>query len=157
MPGFHLAQINIGRMLGSSDSPVMAGFFSQLDAVNRVADESPGFVWRLKDEAGNATAIRAFDDPMLIVNVSVWESIDALKEFVYRSAHMGVLRSRAEWFEKPTQAHMAVWWVPAGHIPSLEECKERLEHRRAHGDTPFAFSFARAFPMPEIEKVAEAS
>lgn len=143
------------------DSPIMSGFVAQLDAVNKIAEESPGFVWRLKDESGNATAIRPFADPEMAVNVSVWESIEALKEFVYRSAHMGVLRQREQWFEKPTEAHMAMWWVPAGHIPSLEECKERLQHRRTHGDTPFAFSFARSFPMPEtepeIERVAEAS
>jgi len=133
----------------------MAGFSAQLEAVNRLAESTPGFVWRLKDEAGDATSIRIFDDPMMMVNASVWESIEALRDFVYRSSHSQVMRGRAEWFEKPDRAYLALWWVPAGHIPTFEELRERLEHRRAQGDTPFAFGFARTFPAPGEEPAAE--
>ncbi len=148
---WHLAQINVGRARGAMDSPVMAGFAAQLETINRLAESTPGFVWRLKDEAGDATSLRIFEDPTMMVNASVWESIEALRDFVYRTSHSQVMRGRAEWFEKPAQAYMALWWVPAGHIPMLEELRERLAHRRAHGDTPFAFSFARPFPAPGAE------
>jgi hypothetical protein len=146
---WHLAQINVGRARGTMDSPVMAGFAAQLEAINQLAESTPGFVWRLKDEAGDATSFRIFEDPMMMVNASVWESIEALRDFVYRSSHSQVMRGRAEWFEKPGEAYMALWWVPAGHIPTLEELRDRLAHRRAHGDTQFAFSFARPFPAPD--------
>jgi hypothetical protein len=146
---WHLAQINVGRARGTMDSPVMAGFAAQLEAINRLAESTPGFVWRLKDEGGDATSFRIFEDPMMMVNASVWESIDSLRDFVYRSSHSQVMRGRAEWFEKPGEAYMALWWVRAGHIPTLEELRDRLAHRRVHGDTQFAFSFARPFPAPD--------
>jgi hypothetical protein len=135
-------------MLGPIDSPVMAGFVAQLPVINKIADESPGFVWRLQEETGDSTAIRAFDDAMMLVNASVWESVEALQGFVYRSGHIQPLRRRAEWFEKPTEAHMVLWWIPAGHIPSIAECLKRLECIRTRGETEFAFSFARRFPVP---------
>jgi hypothetical protein len=115
---WHLAQINVGRARGAMDSPVMAGFAAQLETINQLAESTPGFVWRLKDEAGDATSFRIFEDPMMMVNASVWESIEALRDFVYRSSHSQVMRGRAEWFEKPGEAYMALWWVPAGHIPT---------------------------------------
>jgi len=150
MPCFyHLAQVNIARMIAPLDSPTMAGFVAQLAPVNALADQSPGFVWRLQTPDGDATAVQAYDDPFIIVNLSVWESVEALKEFVYRSGHLAPLRDRLKWFEKPTQAHLAMWWIPAGHIPSVEEARDRLEFRRAHGDTPVAFSFAALYPRPE--------
>lgn len=154
MPAFHLAQFNVARMLAPIDSPAMAGFVARLATVNKISDESPGFVWRLQEESGDSTGIRAFDDAMMLVNASVWESVEALREFVYRSGHIQPMRQRAEWFEKPVEAHMALWWVPAGHIPTLDECKQRLFHRRAHGDTEFAFSFTQVFPAPDA-KAAE--
>ncbi|HEV2691086.1 MAG TPA: DUF3291 domain-containing protein [Bryobacteraceae bacterium] len=142
---YHLAQINVGRTLGTLDSPVMAGFVAQLDHINALADASPGFVWRLRD----ATDVQAFDDPRILVNMSVWESIEALKEYAYRSGHREPLRDRLQWFERPKEAHLALWWTPAGHVPTVQEARERLEFRRAHGDTPVAFSFAKPFPEPE--------
>jgi hypothetical protein len=125
-------------------SPLLAQFVELLDPVNALADEAPGFVWRLQTEDGNATAIRAFDDDRLIVNMSVWESIDDLAAFVYRSAHVEVMRRRREWFDR-MRLYMTLWWVPRGHIPSVAEAEERLAHLRRHGPTPFAFTFKTRF------------
>lgn len=149
---YHLAQINVARMIAPLDSPVMASFVAQLDPVNALADASPGFVWRLRD----ATDVQAFDDPRMLVNMSVWESVEALKEYVYRSGHREPLRDRMQWFEKPTQPQVAMWWIPAGQIPTVVEACERLEYRRAHGDTEFAFSFSKPFPQPGEPKAQTA-
>ena len=130
---YHLAQVNIGRIVAPIDSPKMAGFVSQLQPINALADRSPGFVWRLQTEAGDATSILPYDDPRININMSVWESVEALKEFVYKSAHIGPLRDRLKWFEKPVEAYMAMWWIPAGHIPTVEEAKQRLQFRRTCG------------------------
>ncbi len=117
----HVAQLNIGRALAPVDSPLLDDFNAALDPVNALADQAPGFVWRLQTDEGNATAIRAFDeDDRMIVNMSVWESIDALASFVYRSDHVAVMRRRREWFER-IRVFMVLWWVPAGHMPSVEE------------------------------------
>jgi hypothetical protein len=142
---YHLAQVNIGRMLGPLDSPVMAGFVAQLDHINALADRSPGFVWRLTD----ATGVQAYQDPLILINLSVWESIESLRDFAYKSGPREPLRDRLQWFERPAQAHLAMWWVPAGHIPSVAEARDRLEFRRNWGDSPIAFSFAKPFPEPE--------
>ena len=154
---YHLAQVNIGRVRGPIGSPIMAGFVAQLDAINAIADRSPGFVWRLKTESGNATSFQPYEDPSILINMSVWESVEALRNFVYKSSHMGVLRDRAQWFENMTEAYLALWWIPAGHIPTIAEARERLEHRRAHGDSAFAFSFGRVFPAPEAPGADAAS
>ena len=146
---FHLAQINVARMLAPLDSPVMAEFVALLTAVNAEADASLGFVWRLQTPDGDATSLQAFDDPMVLVNMSVWESVEALKSFAYQSGHRSPLRDRSKWFELPKQAHLALWWIPAGHVPTVQEGIERLEHRRAHGDTERAFSFAKVFPAQQ--------
>lgn len=147
---FHLAQINVARMAAPLDSPLMAEFVAQLPAVNAMADRAPGFVWRLETDEGDATGLRPFEDPMMLVNLSVWESAESLQEFTYRAGgHREVFRERARWFEKPARAHMAMWWTPAGHVPSVQEAVERLEFRRQHGDTPAAFSFGRLFTSPE--------
>lgn len=132
----------------------MAGFVAQLPVINQIADESPGFVWRLQGELGDSTTIRAFDDPRILVNFSIWESPDALRQFVYRSGHVQPLRQRAEWFEPPREAHLALWWMPSGHIPTVEDALDRLVYRRQHGDTAVAFSLAELFPAP-IEPEAE--
>lgn len=146
---YHLAQVNIGRIVAPIDSPEMAGFVSQLKPINALADCSPGFVWRLQTETGDATSIQPYDDPLIAINMSVWESVEALKQFVYKSAHIGPFRERLKWFEKPVEAHMALWWIPAGHIPSVEEAKDRLQFRRAWGDTAVAFSFANSYSAPD--------
>lgn len=146
---FHLAQMNIGRMLAPLDDPLMEGFVSQLDSVNALADASPGFVWRLQTAEGNATAVRAYEDERIIVNMSVWEALEALSSFVYASAHRPVMQRRRQWFERFDGPYMALWWVPRGHIPGVAEGRERLDHLRAHGPTPFAFSFKTPFPTPD--------
>ena len=126
MTAFHIAQLNIGRARGAVDGPIMAEFMALLDPVNAVADASPGFVWRLQTEEGNATALRPYEDDRMIVNMSVWESIEDLAAFVYRSGHVDVMRRRREWFE-PMKPYMVLWWVPAGAIPTVDEAKERLD------------------------------
>ena len=146
MPNYHIAQINIARMLVPMDHPIMADFVAQLPPINALADESPGFVWRLQSESGDATSIKVYDDDMIIINLTVWESVDALHAFVYKSAHSGVLRDRKRWFEKFDGPYYALWWVPGAHIPTPEEGREKLEHLRAHGDTFLAFSFKNIFP-----------
>ena len=128
------------------DSPVMADFAAQLDPVNAIADGAPGFVWRLQDESGNATAIRTSNDD-LMVNMSVWESADALWDFVYASDHLAVMRRRREWFER-MDLFMCLWWVPAGQLPDVAEAEARLEHLREHGPTPQAFTFKQRFAPP---------
>jgi hypothetical protein len=146
---FHLAQINIGKILAPMDSPVMAGFVSDLDRINAVAENSNGFVWRLKDDSNNATSIKVYDDDFLIVNMSVWNSSEALFQFVYQSHHMEVFKKRANWFEKMPVMHMTMWYVPAGHLPSVAEATTRLDHLRKYGETPFAFSFKKRFIAEE--------
>src|SRR5262245_52447199 len=123
MSKMHLAQVNIARMKGPLDSPVMAGFVARLDEINALADRSPGFVWRLQTGEGDATYLRPYDDDRILFNLSVWESIEHLRQYVYRSAHAEVLRSRQEWFRKFESVHLALWWVPPGHLPSVDEAK----------------------------------
>jgi Domain of unknown function (DUF3291) len=140
----HIAEVNIALPLAPTDSPLLADFIAALDRINALADGSPGFVWRLQTEDGDATAIRAFDDDRLLINMSVWESVDALADFVYRSDHVQVMRRRREWFQR-IRMYMALWWVPAGHIPTLEEAEERLAHLHEHGPSPYAFTFKARF------------
>ena len=144
----HLAQLNVARMLGPIDAPVMAGFVGQLDPINALAESSPGFVWRLKTEDGDATAIRPYDDDMIIVNMSVWTGVDALREYVYRGDHVTVMRQRREWFARMTDAFVVLWWIPAGHIPTVAEAVARLERLRTEGPSPEAFTFRAPFPPP---------
>jgi hypothetical protein len=148
MAAHHLAQLNVGRMLAPLDSAQLAPFVEALEPVNALADGAPGFVWRLQTEDGDATAIRPYDDDLMIVNMSVWESVEALAEFVYRSDHLGIMRRRREFFEKMAEAFTVLWWVPAGHRPSVAEAKQRLELLRRSGPTPQAFTFRTAFPAP---------
>lgn len=142
---YHLAQLNIARMLAPIDDPLLAEFVANLDRINALADYAPGFVWRLQNESGNATELRPFEDDLMIVNMSVWESLASLKEYVYKSAHAEIMRKRRQWFEKMDEAFTVLWWVPAGTIPTIEEAKERLQHLRRHGETAHAFSFRRSF------------
>ena len=149
-PSFHIAQVNIGRPKAPVDAPLLADFKALLDPVNAVADAAPGFVWRLQDDAGNATSIAVYDDESLIVNMSVWASIDALWDFVYSSDHLAVMRRRREWFER-MELFMCLWWVPAGHLPDVAEAEGRLDHLRKHGPTERAFTFKQRFPVPAAE------
>jgi hypothetical protein len=152
--GFHLAQVNVGRLLAPIDDPLIADFVAQLDAVNALADVSPGFIWRLKDESGNATTIPAFDDPRMIINMSLWESLEALRDYVYRSDHTKVLTRRRDWFEKLDRPHLALWWLPAGTLPTVEEAKRRLQILAERGPTPDAFTFRDRFPAPAPAQAA---
>jgi hypothetical protein len=145
---WQLAQINIGRLVAPYGSPPVAEFVAALPKINALADAQAGFVWRLTGAGDDATDIQAFDDPMLAMNMSVWESLEALAAFVYRSEHRDFMRRRGEWFEAPDQAYMALWWVPAGHRPTPAEGRARLEALRRDGPTPFAFSFRQPFPAP---------
>lgn len=130
-------------------SPIMADFAQALDEINALAEQSPGFVWRLKDDSGNATAIQAFPDPFTLVNLSVWSSVEALKHYVYKSVHGKFFARRQAWFEKMESPHLALWWIPAGSLPTVVEAKARLDHLEAHGDTAQAFTFRQAFLPPQ--------
>ena len=153
---FHLAQLNIARLLHPLDDPRIQTFVDGLDSVNALADQAPGFVWRLQSDSGNATDLSHpwSADPFLLVNLSVWTTVEPLKEFVYRSGHLDFLARRAHWFEKPREPHYVLWWVPAGHLPSIEEAAERLAHYRAHGATPYAFWFGKLFPAGAAQRLA---
>jgi hypothetical protein len=143
---YHLAQINIGRLIAPVDDPRIADFLAQLAPINALADTAPGFVWRLQSSYGNAMDIAYNDDPAINVNMSVWESVETLREYVYQSNHVQVLRDRAKWFEKMDQPFACLWWIPAGHIPTVAEGRERLEHYQQHGPTSFSFSFSKLYP-----------
>lgn len=141
----HLAQLNVGRLRAPIDDPMIADFRSNLGPVNALAEASPGYVWRLQDDSGDATGIKAFDDDLEILNLTVWESIEALADFTYRSAHVDFLRRRREFFEAPTEPILCLWWIREGTIPTVEEAIARLAHLRAHGPTPTAFTFGHRF------------
>ncbi len=145
---FHLAQLNVATILAPLDDERMRGFVEALDHVNAVADASPGFVWRLKDDAGNATALRPFG-PDMIVNMSVWQTAEALFDYVYRSGHKAYLARRKEWFSIPAEMHLVLWWIPAGAIPTIAEAKRRLDLLRLNGPSPEACTFKRRFPAPD--------
>lgn len=136
-----LAQLNVGRLLYPQSDPRVAPFINNLDLVNSLAERSPGFIWRLKDESGNATAIRAFADPELILNLSVWESASALRQFAFGTIHKQFFGRRAEWFQKMTTPHFVMWQVAEGHLPALAEAAEKLAHLEAHGPTEAAFGW----------------
>ena len=152
MTQFHLAQVNIGRFRAPIESPVMEGFRTQLDPINALADQSPGFVWRLQTEDGNATAIRPYaGDDLMAINMSVWESLESLQQYVYKSRHIETLRGRKQWFEEIEGPILALWWIPAGQIPTVAEARERLAHLKAHGPTAHAFTFRTPFPAHDEE------
>lgn len=145
---YHLAQINIGRLVAPMDDPRIADFIAGLAPVNALADAAPGFIWRLQSDSGNAMDIAYNDDPTINVNMSVWESVETLRAFTYQPAHLDYFRQRAQWFQKPDLPTYCLWWVPAGHIPTVAEGRERLEHYQQHGPTPHSFWFQHVFPAP---------
>ena len=148
MSWYELAQLNIARMKAPLESPTMADFVANLDRINALAESSPGFVWRLQTEEGDATALRPLGEDTL-VNVSVWRDVQSLNSYVYRSAHVEVMRRRKEWFELTREAYVVLWWVPRGHRPDVSEAIAKLEVLRAKGPTPEAFTFRRAFAAPD--------
>jgi Domain of unknown function (DUF3291) len=147
---YHLAQVNIARMLAPLTDPLMAGFVAELDAINALADNSPGFLWRLQTSEGNATDIRPYEDDLILVNLSLWASLADLTSFVYKSRHRQVLQQRQKWFQRFNGPYVALWWVHSDHFPTVEEAKDRLCYLSAHGETPHAFSFKKPFPAPEV-------
>jgi hypothetical protein len=149
MSAYELAQVNIGIIKGAMDSPVMADFAANLDRINALADRSPGFVWRLQTEEGDATAIRPSDNDNMLVNMSVWRDLESLHKYVYSSAHVDVMRRRREWFERMPEAFLVLWWVPKDHRPSVAEAIAKLEALRANGPTRDAFTFRQPFLAPD--------
>ena len=148
-----LAQVNIGQLREPLDSPALVDFMAALDPVNALADAAPGFVWRLQTEDGNATAVRAFewdaaDSAGVVVNMSVWESVEALAGFVYSDEHRQIMRRRREWFERMAVAHTALWWIRRGTVPTTDDAEDKVRHLRAHGPTPAAFTLRVHFPPP---------
>jgi hypothetical protein len=144
----HIAQLNIGRFRYPTHDARMAGFMDNLDRVNALAERSEGFVWRLKDDSNNATAIRPAADPTTAVNLSVWDSVEALERFVWATVHKQFYNRKAEWFDRADAAHFVMWPVEAGHLPDLEEAMARLGHLRAQGDSDFAFGWSH---LPHIK------
>lgn len=143
---WHLAELNIARLRAPLDDPVTQEFVDALDEINSLADASPGFVWRLQTEDGNATAIKTFDDDLVITNMSTWESVETLGNYVYRSGHIAFLQRKREWFNKYGSAHLVLWWIQAGTQPTVDEALDRLAHLEEHGPSARAFTFGRPFP-----------
>jgi hypothetical protein len=150
MTRFHIAQVNIGRIRAELNDPIMAGFVGRLEEINALADSSPGFVWRLQTNEGNATYLRPFADERTLLNMSVWETVEALRQYVFQTAHRELLRQRHAWFERFSGTYTALWWVPIGHIPGIDEAKRRIAHLDASGASQFAFNFNSIY-MPDEE------
>jgi hypothetical protein len=154
MAAYELAQLNIGIIRAPMDSPVMAEFAANLARINALADTAPGFVWRLQTDAGDATAIRPFENESMLLNMSVWRDVESLQKFVYHSAHIEIMRRRREWFERVSEAYMVLWWVPRGHRPGVDEAIARLETLRRQGAGAAAFTFRQPFPPPDAPQAA---
>jgi hypothetical protein len=145
---WHLAQINVGRLVAPPGDARVVPFFAALDRINALADRSPGFVWRLQSESGNATDVQTTSDPLFLVNMSVWADAESLFEFVYRSAHTPEMARRREYFERFETSYQALWWVPGGHVPGVDEGLSRLWRLDRYGPTLEAFTFKARFPAP---------
>jgi len=150
MPKMHLAQLNIAFAKAAMDDPVMQDFVAQLDEVNAEAEQSPGFIWRLQTDEGNATDIRVLNNDEVIINLSVWQSIESLKNFLYSGQHLKVLQNKAAWFEKMSSAHLVLWWVPEGHTPNIDEALMKLSFINEYGPTAEAFTFAKPFEANQL-------
>ncbi len=149
---YYIAQFNIARMLAPTiDDPLMERFVSNLHHINTLAGKSSGFVWQLQTEQGNSVSIRPYEDERILVNLSVWESLETMFDFIYQGKHSDMMRHRREWFDHFEEPSLVLWWVPVGHIPTIDEAKERLEYLRRYGPTPHAFTFNMRFPMPNVE------
>jgi len=149
--GYELAEVNIARLLAPLDSAQLADFVAGLEPINALGDAAPGFVWRLQDNDGDATSFRPFDDDWILVNLTVWTSAEPLRAFVYSDEHRAYLRRRREWFERLDEAVTALWWVPAGHRPTVAEARARLEHLRKHDTTEYAFRLSDTVAPPASE------
>jgi hypothetical protein len=147
MAGYELAQLNIAQMKTPLDAPEMVDFVANLDKINALAEAAPGFIWRLTGEGDNATSIRPFGESTL-VNMSVWRDVDALSDYVYKTAHVAIMKRRKEWFERMSEAYTVLWWVPQGHRPDEYEAMQRLQTLRAMGPSHKAFTFKQPFAQP---------
>jgi hypothetical protein len=149
MSTHQIAQINIAKMKGVNiNDPIMKEFVDNLDSVNAIAESSPGFVWRLKDEGNNATSLNPYDDEQVIINVSVWESIEDLEDFMYKTFHADFLKRRREWFQRFGKVYTAMWWIPAGQFPTIQEAVGKLDDLEKVGASEEAFDFKTKFPKP---------
>lgn len=145
--GFHLAEVNLAKARHDMDDPRMAGFVDNLEKINGMGDNSPGAVWRYQDDSGAALDTQVFDDPLLFINLTVWESIEDLRAFTVDSEHVNFIRRRLEWFDRnPSLPTITMWWIPIGTLPTLDEMVERVHHLRDNGPTPYAFTFKDHFP-----------
>lgn len=147
---YELVQLNLASMKEPIDSPAMADFVANLDCINALADRSPGFIWRPQEEE---VAAAAADTPNILVNMSAWKDVAALQAYVYKSEHTEIMRRRKEWFRHVQEAYLVLWWVPAGHRPSVVEATERLDHLRRHGPTSYAFTFKNPYPPPDAAAI----
>ncbi|SRR6266536_5873398 len=147
MADHHLAQLNVARPRVPTDSPEFADFMALLPEINGLAERSPGYVWRLQDDSGDATALRPFG-PDVMVNLTVWESVRALRDFVYRSAHLEPMRRRRDWFVPFETAYLVLWWIPAGTLPTIAEAGERLDLLHRGGPSADAFTLREPYPAP---------
>jgi hypothetical protein len=145
---FDLAQVNVALPRETHVSALFADFIAALAPINALAEASPGFVWRFQEDGGDTVSLRRFGDDQIVFNMSTWKSLDALADFVFKSRHAEIMRARRKWFEPMKEAYAALWWVPAGHRPSVREAEERVGHLRRHGPTPSAFTFKDPFPPP---------
>lgn len=143
--GYHLAQVNIARMRAPLEDPIMKGFVSQIEHVNKLAENSPGFIWRYQEGSGDATYARPYDDDRILINMSVWDSIEALKKYVYEGDHAQAMKDRREWFEKMKDAQSALWWIEEGSLPTLQEAKLKLEYLQKNGPSSHVFTFQKSF------------
>lgn len=148
MAPMQVAEINIATAIDELDSDTLAEFVSRIDEINTLAEQAPGFVWRLTGEPDGPAPEPAYPDPRTIVTVSVWDSIESLKNFVFKTAHLELMRKKADWFKRPTEAHLAMWWVPAGTEITEREAADRLAHLIKHGPSEHAFTFAQPWPAP---------
>jgi len=147
---FHLAQFNVSKMRAPLDSPIMRGFVEQLVPIHELADNSPGFVWRYQEENGHSSAVRPYSDPLIMINLSVWESVESLKQFTYRTKHLQVIRDGKKWFEPyDGQPYLAMWWTPKGHLPAVQEAMNRLEWLKEKGGSSYAFGWKNIYSPPE--------
>ncbi len=146
---WELAQLNIATMIAPIDSPVLASFVAELDRINTLADDADGFVWRLQSDEGNATELAHEFGAEILTNMSVWTSVEALHDYVYRTAHAEIMSRRKQWFTRMSNPYTVLWWVPAGHRPTLTEAQAKLELLTRHGATADAFTFKQTFPKPQ--------
>jgi uncharacterized protein DUF3291 len=147
-PSWHVTLFNIARAVAPLDDPILADFVGNLNRINALADGTPGFVWRHQTASGNSTDERPYPDDRIIINFSVWEDVESLQTFTYRGDHVAIMRRRREWFQHMKESYLALWWIPAGTVPTVPEAMERLEHMRRHGPTADAFNFRNVYPPP---------